>query len=89
MTAARWPVRLSKRDVERLWSDYDNDAAGALEVALRQLTNRPIGRFDELVRALAEQGRIGATRRDDLLRRDDDALDALAAELSETRTLPS
>lgn len=89
MTAAKPQRRLSKRDVETLLGTYDHDPVAALETALRLLSDRPDAHFDELLQHLADRGRLTPTRVAGLVRREVDVLDALAAELNETRTLPS
>jgi hypothetical protein len=82
-------VRLSKRDVEALLARYDDDPVAALESALRRLCNRPLAGFDELIGGLACTGRLTTDRQLALAARDIAALDALAAELNETRGLPT
>ena len=57
-------------------------------MALRRLCDGPAG-FDELLRLLVDMDRMSAGRAQALLARDIAALDALAAELNETRTLPT
>jgi hypothetical protein len=89
MTGARSERRLSKRAVEGLLATYDDDPIAALEVALRHLCDRPAASFDQLVDELAQQRRMSEPRRRSLRERDVAALDALAAELNETRALPS
>lgn len=89
MTSARPARRLSKRAVESLLNTYDDDPIGALETALRYLCDRPNATFDELVDDLHERGTLNTTRQRALLDRSVAALDALAAELNETRQLPS
>jgi hypothetical protein len=81
--------RLGKRDVEALLDRYDDDPVAALEVALRRLLDRSRASFDELVQAMDDEHRLSVERRRALLDRDPHALDALAAELNETRGLPS
>jgi hypothetical protein len=81
--------RLSKRDAEMLLATYDSDPVAALESALRQLSGQPRAEFDDLVALLVEMGRVTAGRALALLDRDVAALDALAAELNETRSLPT
>ena len=75
--------RLTKRDVEMLLKAYDHDPVGALTTSLRIVLGRPDDDFDELIAhaGLADQ------RRRRLLQRHSDALDELAAELNERRTL--
>lgn len=89
MTAAQPDRRLSKRAVETMLATYDHDPVGALETALRWLCDRPEGRFDELLQQLVAQGRLSPIRYRALTQGDLDALDSLARELNETRTLPS
>jgi hypothetical protein len=88
MTTNR-PQRLSKRDVERLLATYDADPVGALQTALRRLFDRPNATFEELIKTLADAGRLSVERWRALEGRDVDSLDSLAAELNETRMLPS
>ena len=75
--------RLTKRDVETLLQSYDHDPVGALTTSLRIVLNRPDDGFDELI---AQTG-LADERRQRLLERHPDALDELAAELNERRTL--
>jgi hypothetical protein len=89
MTATGPPKRLSKRDVETLLETYDVDPVAALQTALRRLCGQPDAQFDQLLRHLATRGRLSPTRHQLLARRDVEALDSLAGELNETRTLPS
>jgi hypothetical protein len=81
--------RLTKRDAEALLSTYDDDPVDALQQALRRLTGDVAATFDELVEALTLSGDLSPSRRRSLLARDLAALDALAAELNESRTLRS
>jgi hypothetical protein len=81
--------RLSKRDAEVMLSTYDDDPVAALETALRRLCGRPTSSFDELVGELVGSGRMSSVRAGSLLAREVVALDALAAELNETRSLPT
>lgn len=81
--------RLHKRDVEALLATYDDDPVAALAKALSTLTDRRGATFDELIELLADSGRLTVERRRALGERHVDALDALAAELNETRVLPS
>lgn len=76
---------LGKRQVERLLATYDDDPAGALAEALGHVLGRPGGTFDELV-AVAP---LTDERRAALLVRDVAAMDDLARELNETRTVTS
>ena len=75
--------RLKKRDVERLLQEFDRDPVGALTTSLRIVLDRPAADFDELI-AHAD---LDDERRERLLQRHPDALDELAAELNERRTL--
>ena len=75
--------RLTKRDVETLLQEFDDDPVGALTTSLRILLDRPDADFDQLI-AHAE---LADERRHRLLQRQADALDELAAELNERRTL--
>ena len=75
--------RLTKRDVERLLGDYDADPVGALSAALRVVTGVRDATWDALV-ALATDD---PARQAALASRDVAALDGLAAELNELRTL--
>jgi hypothetical protein len=75
--------RLTKRDVEALLQAYDHDPVGALTTSLRILLNRPDDDFDELI----AHAHVDDQRRQRLLQRRPDALDELAAELNERRTL--
>ena len=75
--------RLTKRDVETLLQAYDLDPVGALTTSLRIVLGRPDDDFDELV----AHANLGDQRRERLLQREPDALDELAAELNERRTL--
>lgn len=76
-------ARLTKRDVERLLNRYDSDPIGALTEALQRVLEAPESTFDELVVSPP----FDATRRAALLARDTTALDDLAAELNESRSL--
>ena len=75
--------RLAKRDVEALLASYDEDPTGALATALGVLLGRPGRPFEELV----AEAPLAPARRAALLAHDLGALDALAAELNETRAL--
>jgi hypothetical protein len=81
--------RLSKRDVEALLTTYDADPVAALERALRRVLDVGQAGFDELIEHLTQVGDVSPARRRALLERDTAALDELAAELNETRTLRS
>jgi hypothetical protein len=74
-------ARLGKADVEALLAAYDADPVGALTAALRLVLEQPSWSWDDLVAALPPSRRAG------LLAQDPDALDALAAELNELRTV--
>jgi hypothetical protein len=81
--------RLSKRDVEALLTTYDADPVAALEQALRRMLDDGQASFDELIERLTQVGDLSPARRRALLERETAALDTLAAELNETRTLRS
>jgi hypothetical protein len=89
MTGTPPERRLSKRTVEVLLATYDADPVGALVIALRRLGEHPTADFDQLIQLLADEGRITVDRQLALVRRDVAALDALASELNEARTLPT
>lgn len=74
---------LRKRDVERMLDTYDDDPVGALTAALRVVLDAPGLDWN----ALVEAADLDATRRTHLLAGDPGALDGLARELNETRTL--
>lgn len=76
---------LGKRHVERLLAAYDDDPAAALAEALGHVLGRPGVTFDELVAGAP----LTDDRRSALLLRDVAAMDDLARELNETRTLRS
>lgn len=78
--------RLRKRDVAQLLDRYDADPTGALGVALARVLDLsdPLPAWSALVAACG----FDAERSEQLLRRDPEALDALAAELNELRELP-
>jgi hypothetical protein len=75
--------RLTKRDVETLLQEFDHDPVGALTTSLRIVLDRPHAEFDELI----AQADLADQRRQRLLQRHPEALDELAAELNERRTL--
>jgi hypothetical protein len=75
--------RLTKRDVERLLRAYDHDPVGALTTSLRIVLGRPEDDFDALIAHVD----LADERRQRLLQRQPGALDELAAELNERRTL--
>ena len=74
---------LSKHDAEALLRDYDTDPVAALTAALRTVTGRADADWPELTHFAAAD----PDRRIALEHGDPDALDALAAELNELRTL--
>ena len=77
-------TRLRKVDVERLLASYDGDPVGALTEAMRTVLDRP---GDGWASLLAASGL--SPERVALLRTGNQgALDDLAAELNELRTLP-
>jgi hypothetical protein len=76
-------IRLNKRDVERLLADYDEDPLGALTTALRIMLEQPDAAWPALIAAAP----VTAGRRQLLLDKDQQALDALVAELNELRGL--
>jgi hypothetical protein len=84
-TAHRGTViaRLKKADAERMLAGYDNDPIAALTTALRLVLGMPDASWLELLAAAP----IDAARRELLLVADQTALDQLAAELNERRTL--
>jgi hypothetical protein len=76
-------MRLSKAQVEALLANYDAHPVSALTIALRTVLDAPTLGWSELL----ERADISAVRRQRLLADEPSALDALAAELNETRTL--
>jgi hypothetical protein len=76
-------VRLTKRHAEALLAAYDAEPESAVTDALRRVLDRPDLGFDALVRLAA----LPADRTAALLARRTDALDELARELNEVRTL--
>ncbi len=76
--------RLTKHDAEALLATYDADPVSALTVALRRVLGRPGAGFDELV----AEAPLPTDRQRALAARDQAALDALAGQLNEERTLP-
>ena len=74
---------LRKRDVESLLAAYDGDPVGALASAMRIVLEMPGEVFPALVRAAG----FPPERQQRLLAHDVRALDELARELNETRTL--
>ncbi len=75
--------RLTKRDVETLLAGYDRDPIDALAAALRIVLDAPDASWPELVAGAG----FTDTRRAALLIGEEGALDALAAELNEERSL--
>jgi hypothetical protein len=80
-------MTLKKGDVEILLATYDADPVAAVENALRRLLRQPEASYDDMLRTLVEQGRLNEDRWQALTDRQLGALDLLAAELNETRTL--
>jgi hypothetical protein len=78
---ARTPLR--KRDVERLLADYDESPTGALTDALARVLGLSAPAWEEAVRAAA----LPPAREQALLAGEQAALDELAGELNETRTI--
>ena len=76
---------LAKRHVERLIAAYDEDPERALTEALRVVLGHPDLGFDGLV----ERAGLPPQRAARLRARRVDALDELARELNESRTLPA
>ena len=76
--------RLGKRDVERLLAGYDDDPVAALTDALRVVLGAPHASWDDLVRTAGFE----PERQRSLIARETTALDELAGELNELRTLP-
>lgn len=74
---------LKKADVEALLDQYDADPVGALTTALRVSLDRPDLEWTDLLKAAG----ISCARRIRLQGNDPAALDELAAELNELRTL--
>ncbi|MDP2290155.1 MAG: hypothetical protein Q8M22_03140 [Actinomycetota bacterium] len=77
--------RLKKADVEALLATYDADPVGALTVALRVVLDQPTGEWTSLLKSAG----LSCARRIRLQGNDAAALDELAAELNELRTLPA
>ena len=77
-------ARLGKRDVETLMGVYDDDPQAALSTALAHVLNLPGASWSELIAA----ARFDPHRHHALLEGDRAAMDELAAELNELRTLP-
>ena len=76
-------ARLKKADVEAMLAHYDTDPVHALTTALRLVLEMPAANWPELIGAAD----FSDTRTASLIVADDVALDALAAELNELRTL--
>lgn len=76
-------ARLTKRDVERLLTEYDAEPLTALRRALGRTLERPHATWPELVAAAP----LEPARRAALLAGDVAALDGLARELNERREL--
>ena len=83
MTPPQAGAMLRKRDVEALLDGFDDDPVGALTIALRRVLRRPDATWLELLEAAP----VSPERRRALAAEDQDALDALARELNELRTL--
>lgn len=75
--------RLRKADVEALLRDYDQDPIGALTAALRIVLDRPRDDWAALLVAAP----LSDSRRGALLVGDQTALDELAAQLNEVRSV--
>lgn len=75
-------ARLRKAEAEALLADYDDDPVAALTAALRAALDEPGAGWEALVR------RLPPSWHTPLLGRSPEALDALAAELNETRAIP-
>jgi hypothetical protein len=73
--------RLSKRDVERLLTHYDEAPLDALSVALRKVLALPGARWELLVAHLP----VSSEQRAAIEAAEPEALDALVAELNERR----
>lgn len=78
-------TRLKKADVEALLHDYDANPVGALTAALRVALDEPALEWTALVKAAG----FSCARRIRLQGNDPAALDELAAELNELRTVAS
>lgn len=76
-------TRLSKFDVEALMNGYDADPLSALTAALAKVLDRPELGWRELLAAAP----LSPARRAALLAHEQAALDELARELNELRTL--
>ncbi|MGD9702195.1 MAG: hypothetical protein AB7Q42_13475 [Acidimicrobiia bacterium] len=84
MTPRQGAGVLRKRDVEALLGRFDDDPVGALTTALRKVLDRPDATWEELLDAAG----LPDDRRRALAHSDQDALDELARDLNELRTLP-
>lgn len=76
-------TRLNKFDVEQLMNDYDADPMGALSAALAKVLDLHGATWPELVAAAPLDAAVRAA----LLEGSQDALDSLARDLNELRTL--
>ena len=83
MTPPQAGALLRKRDVEALLDHFDDDPVAALTIALQRVLGRPEASWLELLEAAP----MSPGRRLALAAADQDALDALARELNELRTL--
>ena len=83
MTPPQTGAMLRKRDVEALLDRFDDDPVGALTIAMRRVLGRPDATWLELLAAAP----VSRDRRRALAAADQDALDELARELNELRTL--
>ena len=83
MTPPQAGAVLRKRDVEALLDRFDDDPVGALTIALRRVLGRPEAGWLELLEAAP----VSPERRRALAADDQGALDDLARELNELRTL--
>ena len=79
--ASRLARPLTKRDVENLLTDFDPHPIETLTASLRVVLGRPSATWEHLVMYLPPD------RREALERGDEKALDLLAAEMNETRTV--
>jgi hypothetical protein len=81
MDALRLARPLKKREAEALMTEFDAHPIEALTRSLRIVLGSPHATWEHLLLALP------ATRRVALQRNEEKALDLLAAELNETRTI--
>lgn len=79
--ASRIARTLKKSEVEALMSAYDSDPVGALTSALRVVTGHDHATWEHIVSLLPERQRL------QLIEAETSAMDLLAAELNETRTV--